>query len=82
MEMIRQVGGLYIVNIETIPAKCKAAVVKALVDAAKSEHCDELFEMPEPHTIVFKGAKGKLEAEKLIKVLEKLSCKAEILELV
>lgn len=81
MEAIRQVGGLYIVNIEALPSRSKIAVIKALKEAAKSPHCDELFEMPEPHTIVFKGEQGKAEAAKLIQTLEKLGCKAELLEL-
>lgn len=82
IEAVRQVGGLYIVTIETLPSRSKIAVIKVLKEAAKSPQCDEMFEAQEQFTIIFKGPQGKVEAEKLIKSLEMLDCKIEYNEVV
>lgn len=81
MQEIRKIGGLYLVQVEMAPAQVKTAVFNLFVQAAKSPNCDDLFEMPEPHTIIFKGLEGKLEAQKLAQEFEKLGCKVELIEL-
>ena len=81
MEGVRKMGGFHIVKVASISDSSKAAVIEILMQASKSPYCDDLYEMPEPNTIVFWGEEGKLEAQKLIKELEKLDCEGELLRL-
>lgn len=81
LTMVQEVGGLYIVTVTDMPAKTKAAAFRAMEVASHHALCDDIIGMPEPHTVMFKSAAGKPEAQKLKIVLEKLGCTVELIEL-
>ena len=82
LELIKSVGGFYLISVGEIPAEHKKEVMALLAQAAKNEYCDDCFSVPEPHTLVYSGTQGAKEAKRIKQLLEEKGCTVEIIEMV
>lgn len=77
LEMVKQVGGLYIVAVAQMPTHAKMAAFNVMKAAAEHDLCVEA----DPSAVIFKSVAGKVEAQKLKAALEKLGCTVELIEM-
>ena len=82
MQIIKNVGGFYLVTISKIPAAQIKTIKTIIATASKSETCVDYRSDDQVHLLVFCGPEGSQEAQGIKQVLEKKGCEVELLEMV
>jgi 2-phospho-L-lactate guanylyltransferase (CobY/MobA/RfbA family) len=82
MEIIKSVGGFYLVSISKIPAAQTKTINKIIATASQSELCVDFRSSADEQLLVFIGPEGAQEAKEIKHFLEKKGCVVELLELI